>query len=132
MRFGKLWSGWRERWRVVAGCALLGWQVSGIAAARFGEERYFCWAPYDQITQFELSVAVAGRELSREEIKRRYRLPDVSRDNRSWAHVPAVIAQYERTLGRADGALVEYRHRVNGGVPRVWRWPDAVVEELSP
>jgi hypothetical protein len=103
--------------------ALLGVQVIGIAAARFGPERYFCWAPYDEITQFELVVMIDGRQLSAAEIQARYRLPDSTRDNRSSANVIGVIAQFERTYGAAEHAQVVLRYRVNGGSPRQWQWP---------
>lgn len=110
-------------WRNAALGVLLGAQVVGIAAARFGPERYFCWAPYDEITRFEISVTIDGRKLSVDDIRWRYRLPDSSRENRSYANVIAVIAQYERTYGAADRARVEFHYRVNGGPPRQWQWP---------
>lgn len=109
---------------IVLGAALLGAQVIGVMASRFTETRYYSWAPYDEITEFELRVWVGGRELLGAEAARRYRLPHPSRDNRSWAHVPAAVAHYERTLGRDEGARVEYRHRINGGAERVWLWPE--------
>lgn len=114
---------WR-RWTRVAGIVLLGEQVVGVGVGRLTDTRYFCWAPYDEITQFQLRVVINGRELSQPEVKRRYRLPHATRDNRSWAHVPAIIAHYECTRGSADGAVVEYRYRVNGGEARLWRWAD--------
>lgn len=113
----------KATWRNFALAVLLGAQVIGIAAARFGPERYFCWAPYDEITRFELTVTIDGRRLSAEEIQARYRLPDPTRDNRSYANVIAVIAQFERTYGAADRARVEFRYRVNGGAPQQWHWP---------
>lgn len=118
------------RWKLVAGCFLLGIQVVGIGAMQFSDLRYFCWAPYDEITEFEISVVIDGHELSSEAVMQRYRLPHGSRDNRSWAHVPAAIAHYERTRGRGDGAVVEYRYRVNGGSARLWRWPEG--REVNP
>lgn len=123
---GKIQRGWLAGrcWVVAAGGVLMGLQVVGIGAGRFTDTRYFCWAPYDEITRFELRVVIDGRELSQQEVKRRYRLPQAARDNRSWAHVPAIIAHYERTRGRADGAVVEYRYRVNGSEARLWRWAD--------
>lgn len=108
---------------LAAGAVLLGLQLIPLLAARFTNTRYFCWAPYDEITRFELSVTLDGLPLSPREIQQRYRLPHPSRDNRSWAHVPAIVAHYERTLGRADAARVEYRYQVNGRPPLTWRWP---------
>ena len=118
------WRRVRLHWKRVAACLLIGTQLLGIVAMRFSDLRYFCWAPYDEITQFDISVTIDGRELSDDAVQRRYRLPHASRDNRSWAHVPAIIAHYERTWGRHDGAVAEYRFRVNGGVVRLWRWPE--------
>jgi hypothetical protein len=113
----------KATWRNVVLAALLGAQVVGIAAARFRPERYFCWAPYDEITRFTLVVTIDGRELSAEEIRARYRLPDSARDNRSYANVIAVIAHFERTYGAADQARVDFHYRVNGGAPQLWQWP---------
>ena len=110
-------------WRDFALVALLSAQIIGIAAARFDPERYFCWAPYDEITRFEIRVTIEGRTLSPEEVRARYRLPDPTRDNRSHANVIAVIAQFERTYGAGDQARVELNYRVNGGEPRQWQWP---------
>lgn len=120
-------------WRNFALAVLLGAQVIGIAAARFAPERYFCWAPYDEITRFEIAVTIDGRRLSPAEIRARYRLPDSERDNRSYANVIAVIAQFERTYGAADQARVEFSYRVNGGAPRQWQWPlNAGAESHAP
>ena len=113
----------RAAWRNFLLGALIAGQAAGIVAGRFGTERYFCWAPYDEITQFEVAVAIADRRLSASEAQARYRLPDGGRDNRSHAHVIATIAHYERTLGAADAAQVELTYRINGGTPRQWRWP---------
>jgi hypothetical protein len=113
-----------RRLAVTLGVLLLGVQAGGVLASRFKETRYLCWAPYDEIAEFELSVWVGGRELGGVKAAERYRLPHASRDNRSWAHVPAVVAHYERTRGQGEDARVEYRHRINGGAERVWRWPE--------
>jgi hypothetical protein len=113
----------RMTWRNLTLAALLGAQVIGIAAARFRAERYFCWAPYDEITRFEVAVTIDGRRLTDAEVRARYRLPDGTRDNRSHANVIAVIEQFERTYGANDQARVEFNYRVNGGALRQWQWP---------
>jgi hypothetical protein len=116
-------EGMKVTWRNATLAVLLGAQVIGIAAARFGPERYFCWAPYDEITKFEIAVTIDGRQLSTAEIQSRYRLPDPARDNRSYANVISLIARYEQTYGAADHARVKFHYRVNGGAPRQWQWP---------
>src|ERR1051325_8149585 len=113
----------KASWRNLALAVLLGVQLVGIVAARFRPERYFCWAPYDEITRFEIAVTIGERRLSAEEIQARYHLPDPSRENRSHANVIAVITHYERTYGAADHAKVELNYRVNGGALQQWRWP---------
>ena len=111
--------------RPILACLFLGAQGVGIIAARLVPERYFCWAPYDEITLFEITVTLGSRTLSEEEVQARYQLPDPRRDNRSWVHVPRAIAQYERTHGARDNAYVEFRYTVNGGPPQLWTWPES-------
>jgi hypothetical protein len=105
------------------GALVLGAQVAAIVHARFTESRYFCWAPYDAISRYELAVEAGGRALTDGEIRQRYRLPGHGRDNRAIQHVKDVVAAYERTYGRGDGARVRLRYRTNGGAPHEWRWP---------
>jgi len=110
-------------WRNLTLGIFFGAQIFGIVAARFGPERYFCWAPYDEITLFDIAVTVDGRQLSEGEIRARYRLPEAARDNHSHANVISVIAHFEQTYGAADRAQVALNYRVNGGSPQQWHWP---------
>lgn len=109
--------------RVILGSALLLAQAAAIIRARSVESRYFCWAPYDALSLYRLDVELAGRALTPGEIERRYRIPAAGRDNRSIQHLKDLIAQYESTYGRHDGARVTLRSSTNGHEERVWRWP---------
>jgi hypothetical protein len=119
------------KWRYTIGLLFLGLQLLGIAAARFTTERYFCWAPYDEITVYKLEVNVGGRTLTPKEIKQRYRFAKAGRDNRCSTHVMRVIEQYESGRGAKDGATVAMQYRVNGGEPRSWQWPPQTQAPLS-
>ncbi len=114
---------WPTTLRTATAVALFAFQLAGIAYARFAPTRYVAWAPYDRITFYELDVRIDDRSLSPGEIRRRYRIPAAGRDNRSQAHVMAIVRQYEQTYGAGDGARVRMRYRVNGAPPEVWRWP---------
>jgi hypothetical protein len=109
--------------RRLAGAAILSIQLLAIVYARFVPTRYLCWAPYDEITLYEIEVELAGRRLTQEEIRGRYHIRSSGRDNRSWAHITEMVDQYERTYGLSDDADVRMRYTVNGRGPFVWRWP---------
>jgi hypothetical protein len=110
--------------RAFAGVLILAIQLGGIAYARFVPTRYLAWAPYDEIVNYEIDVEVGGRRLSEKEASERYRIGSHGRGNRSWAHLTDIIAIYESTRGRDDGASVRMRYTVNGRGPFVWRWPE--------
>ena len=117
--------------RLAAATGLLLLQLGAIAWARFHDARYFCWAPYDAISQYSLEVRVGERRLRTREIARRYRLPrlrerggeSVGRDNRSIRHVIDVLEQYQRSYGRDESARIVLRYRINGHRAGEWTWP---------
>jgi hypothetical protein len=98
-------------------------QIAGIVYARFAPTRYLSWAPYDQISFYQIDVTLHGRGLTPVEVAARYRMPASGRENRSIHHVLNTVAQYEATYGRGDGADVVVRFRVNGGQEQVWSPP---------
>lgn len=111
-------------WRHVIGCAFLALQVGAIVHARFVNERFFCWAPYDQHTRYDIHVEIAGRELSDAEVKQRYRYLADAWEPRAIANVFAIIRGYESSYGVGENARVETRFSTNGRPVQVWRWPD--------
>ena len=101
--------------RSIAAAGFLALQGAAIVNSRFAAARYFCWAPFDTHTRYELVVNIPGRPpLSRRELKDRYRLRYYGRDDRSPQHVIDIVSQYETTYGRADGASVTMTYSVNG------------------
>ena len=100
-----------------------GIQLAGVVYARLVPTRYLSWAPYDQISFFDIEVDVRGKRLTPDEIEARYRLPASGRENRSIHHVLDAVALYEGTYGAADSAAVRIRYTVNGGAEESWTYP---------
>jgi hypothetical protein len=107
--------------RTALGLSLLLFQIGAILYARFVPARYFCWAPYDMQTDYELQVMIGGRTLTPPEIRGRYRRGAKGTDNRSAQHVIDIVQGVEER--RREGAEVVMRYRVNGGEERTWQWP---------
>jgi hypothetical protein len=110
--------------RVALGTGILALQALGIARARLVESRYFAWAPYDRLTVYEITVVRDGRPLDTVEVRRRYRLDSVGRDNRSPQHLIDMLRQYESTYGKGEGATVTLEYTVNGSSRQTWQWTD--------
>lgn len=104
-------------------------QVMGILAGRFTESKYFCWAPYDEISIYEIRVVILENDLDSDEIRRRYRKTPKGRENRSIHNLISIVRQYETTYGSQDGATVEISYITNGHRKETWVWPD---DEIFP
>jgi len=109
--------------RALIGILLLGFQVAAIAYARFVPSRYFCWAPYDMQTDYQVDVWVNGRKLEPREIRERYRRAARGTDNRSLQHVIDIFQQTEERYHQGDRALIAMRYLINGHIRGEWRWP---------
>lgn len=97
-------------------------QVAGIIVSRFIPERFFCWAPYDEITQYELKVKVNGVELTEAQVLKRYRRSKTGRVNRSIANLKSIIAQYEENQSDSQMINVELCFFTNGHSIEYWYW----------
>jgi hypothetical protein len=95
-------------------------QLIGIVYSRFVDERYFCWAPFDQISMYEIEGNVNGVDFSREEIKKRYGLTTPGRENRSIHNVFGIIQQHERTYGKKDTVSINVTFSTNGKESKEW------------
>ena len=104
-------------------------QVMGILAGRFTESKYFCWAPYDEISIYEIRVVILENDLDSDEIRRRYRKIQKGRENRSIHNLISIVRQYETTYGIQDRATVEISYVTNGHREETWFWPD---DEIIP
>lgn len=110
-------------WRLAFGAGLLLLQAGAIVRARFVEDRYFCWAPFDQQTRYKIEVAIGDEGLTEEQIRWRYRRPAEGVDNRSAHHLFDLITRAEQKIEKEGRSRVVVRYRVNGGGEREWRYP---------
>lgn len=99
-------------------------QIIGIVVTKFSDVKYFCWAPYDEISRYKISVMLEGDKLDSREIQHRYRTSAKGRENRSISNLISVIRQYETTYGSKQNAIVKLSYLTNGHEERVWIWPD--------
>jgi hypothetical protein len=106
------------------GIAVLLIQVGLIIYARFIPERYFCWAPYDQCTQYSIEVSISGKPLEKGELWNRYRINPDDWDARSAANIISIVQRFESTLGTKDNARVTIHYTTNGHPERQWDWPE--------
>jgi hypothetical protein len=113
-----------HRLKITCAIALLVFQVGAIIHARFVKTRYFCWAPYDQISLFEIYATVDGKELPPEQIKDRYRLDQQGRNNHSIANIKAHLRQYETTYGTDSTTEIHLIYSLNGTEQQEWTWTE--------
>lgn len=97
-------------------------QIGGIFYSRFVEERFFCWAPFDQISLYEVRVELNGQSLYSQEINQRYNLPSTGRENRSIHNVFDIISQYEETYGKDESVSIKVTYRINGKAEEEWNF----------
>lgn len=107
---------------VIAGALLLA-QLVLIVVARTTPARYFCWAPFDMQTDYQLECSLNGRKLSSAEIRQRYRRPAKGTDNRSVQNLIDVIQGYEEQYAGANRADIRMRYRINGKEEQLWQFP---------
>ena len=108
--------------RLLVGIIFLMLQIAAIVYARFIPERFFCWAPYDIHTKFEVFVTIDGRDLSNAEIQSRYGYKMKGWEQRSIHNVISLISQYERTYGKTDDANVYMIYSINGHPEQKWTY----------
>jgi hypothetical protein len=96
-------------------------QIISLAVARYIPERFFCWAPYDEHTYINVNVEINGKQLTKKEIKNRYRYKAEGWEPRSINNVFNIIEQYESTYGRNDNTNVLVKYSTNGHKERTWR-----------
>lgn len=98
-------------------------QLLGIMNSRFTSTNFFSWAPYDQISYYEIEVQKQGQSLSSESIRNRYHISAKGRENRSIHNIISMIRQYESTYGKGEEVSVTIFYRINGHETGTWKWP---------
>ncbi|MEM0932735.1 MAG: hypothetical protein AAF575_11715 [Bacteroidota bacterium] len=108
--------------KYILGIVFLTLQVVSIIYARFIPERFFCWAPYDEHSHYEITVKVNDAPLSEKEIEQRYHYKGKGWEPRAIHNVFNIIEQYETTYGAKDRAEVCVRYSTNGHEEKIWRF----------
>lgn len=104
----------------VFGVVFLLIQVLAILYARIIPERFFCWAPYDQHSYYEVYVNIEGVELTKNEILERYHYQPRGWEPRSIFNVINIVNQYESTYGKSEDAHVKIKYSINGNPEQIW------------
>ena len=107
--------------RFIIGMLFISIQLASIIYARFIPERFFCWAPYDSHTQFEVFVNINGNVLSPLEAEARYGYKTKGWEQRSIHNIFSLVKQYERTYGKNDNASVIIIYSTNGHPKKTWK-----------
>lgn len=97
-------------------------QVAAIFYARFVPSRYFCWAPFDMQTDYQIEAQINGEHLTPSQIRSRYRRPQKGTDNRSVQHIIDIIQQAEHRYHANDNSEVLLRYSVNGKELKTWKF----------
>ncbi len=109
--------------RFAGGCLILALQLVPIAPARFVNDRYFCWAPFDQQTRYSIRTFIGDEGLSIEQIRRRYRRPQEGHDNRSAENLFDIITRAEQKFEKYGRSRVFVEYSINARPKSVWRYP---------
>lgn len=96
-------------------------QLALIIYARFIPERFFCWAPYDEHSYYEIKVMINGDTLSQNEVRSRYRYKAKGWEPRSMDNIFSLVEQYEQTYGLNDKASVIIDYQTNGHKKLQWK-----------
>ena len=110
-------------WRIAIGVFILALQAGAVIRARFVDDRYFCWAPFDQQTKYEIGVAIGDESLAPSQVRVRYRRPAEGVDNRSAHNLFDIITRAEQKFEKWGRGRVVVRYSVNGHEAREWRYP---------
>jgi len=102
------------------GIFFLSLQICSVIYSQFIPERFFCWRPYDNHTNYKISVSINNEQLDKEEIEKRYRYKTEGWEPRSIHNVFSIVRQYEKTYGIKDSALVHIKYSTNGGPVKHW------------
>ena len=77
-------------------------QLGLMARARFFPERFFCWAPHDQQTEYRISATLDGEPIDPWGILRRYAFKSTGVDPRATANLLRNVRVYRQRYGRDE------------------------------
>ena len=104
----------------IIGISFLLVQLFFVIYARFIPERFFCWAPFDEHSYYNIDVEIEGKSLSANEINARYKYRSEGWETRSMDNIFSLVKQYEDTYGKYDNADVKIIFTTNGHNESQW------------
>lgn len=110
--------------KLLFGYVFLVIQIILVIYAQFVPERFFCWAPYDEQTSYEINVEINGVALKDEEVGKRYRYGQKRTESRTIHNIISIINQYETSYGKNDNAKVTLTYSTNGHPQQKWTYPN--------
>jgi hypothetical protein len=108
----------RNKLRSIVLFLFFGFQVLGIVVARIHDHRFFSWAPFDELSSYEIESVLEGKKLTDSEIRDRYFIPAKGRENRSITHIFRILEKAEET--QPQKAKVIVRYSTNGKAEEIW------------
>jgi len=114
----------RKRVLALLVSVFFGAQLLGVIYGRFTCVKYFSWAPYDQISYYEIEVHKQGKSLSSERIRNRYHISPKNRENRSIHNIISIVKQYENSYGKGENVNITISYTINGHHSGIWTWPE--------
>ena len=101
------------------GLLLIALQAIGIARMPFVRDRFFCWSPHDNRTDYAVNaVRRDGSAVSQNEIRERYATPRI--DWHGTGNLFMVFETAERRRPKAEQWTLTVKYRVNLGPEQVW------------
>jgi len=99
-------------------------QLLGIALNPYYPTRLFCWAPYDQLSTYDIEVFLDDRQLSVAEFEKAFRMSPIGRENRSIYNLIDILkSTAERFQLENRLYTIELSFKINGHQSGTWSWP---------
>ena len=105
----------------IVGFLLIAAQVIGIARMPFVRDRFFCWSPHDNRTDYSVSaIRRDGSVVAQKEIRERYATPPI--EWHATGNLLKVFETAERRKPLSERWKVTVKYRVNLGPEQIWNY----------
>jgi hypothetical protein len=111
------------RMRKLVGAVYLLLQVGSLIYGRLAPSRFFTWAVFEDVTQYNIHVTIGERLLTPAEISERYHIDAAGVYENPTQDIVYIVRQYEETYGREDHSRVVLTYCADGNRTIEWKWP---------
>lgn len=108
------------KYRVTFSVLFILTQIVLIVYARYTPLRFFCWAPYDIHTKYEINAIINDSIYGPKQLESRYNYSMEGWEQRSIHNIFYIIEQYENTYGKYDSVEVKALYSINGRKEEEW------------